>query len=336
MADPVTPAGDTPADGTPAGDAQEGARVEPVVVTPSPDAVEVLPAPHDAEDAFVAAAAAHEERFSLLLNREPAHRRTFLVAAVALGAIAAAALVGLAVSLSTTPSKDKPFVQGIAPGTTAGAISAADGGWHPVCDISFGCDKPHQIAAYVAPKYQLTKGKSIVTITAGPPTLANSDGTAMDVPVIVERNDRGARVAYTGQSQDNTVEYKMCGFGTACQIGGTPSVARGYLLRREALELALLTFKYDTSVKSVVTFFPKPAKTTDAPYALFFKRADYEQQLARPLADTLGKQVVVLPTTLLPADTKRIGDITSPRVFTFTYKQDQQGFWILWLTPATY
>lgn len=343
MADPVirgSSHGDTPAgdghDGAPAGDAQAGAPVEPVTVTPSPDAVEVLPAPHQAEDEFVAAAAAHEERFTLLLNREPAHRRKFLAASIAVGAIAAAALVGLVLSLSSSPKKSTPFAQGAAPGSKAFDSVGPTGGWHPICDVEFGCDRPHQIAAYVAPKYVLADGKDAVAIISGSPTIANGDGSVSPVGAIIERNDRGSRIVYTDSNGDNTVQYSLCGFAASCALTGTPSVARGDLLRRQALELALLTFKYDTSVKSTLVFFPKPVKSTDTAYVLFFRRADYGALLARPLADTLGKQVVLKPSGVTEAMAQKIGDITAPRVFKYEYRQTQQGLPVLVLTPAAY
>ena len=270
-----------------------------------------------------------------LLRVEKAHPGRFRLAIFALGIVLGTAIAGF-VLLATHPDQPAaPFAQGIAPGTTAGAIRG-DGGWHPVCDVEFGCDRPHQIAAYVAPKYELPTGKDIVSITAGPPTIPSADGSPAEVPVIIERNDRGARVVYTTAAQDNTVQYSLCGFDKGCTIGGKPSVERGDLLRRQALELALLTFRYDTTVKSVLTFFPKPVKAADPAYVLFFRRADYTVQLARPLAATLGKQVVLKPGAMTDAQASSIGDVTSPRVFKYDYRQNQQGFPILLLTPAAY
>ena len=217
-----------------------------------------------------------------------------------------------------------------------GAGAGAFGGWRPTCTTEFGCDRPHQIAAYVAPKYTLAGGKDIVAIISGRPTIPAADGNATDVPVVLERNDHGSRVVYTATGQDNTVQYALCGFGANCTIGGTPSAERGDLLRRQALELALLTFRYDAAVKSVLTFFPKPPKATDPAYVLFFRRQDYVAQLSQPLADTLGTQLVLKPGQMSEAQARDIGKLTSPRVFKYEYRQTQQGFPILMLTPAAY
>ena len=51
--------------------------------------------------------------------------------------------------------------------------------------------------------------------------------------------------------------YNLCGVGQKCSIAeGQPSEERARLLRREALELALYTFKYVDDVDSVITLLP--------------------------------------------------------------------------------
>ena len=86
----------------------------------------------------------------------------------------------------------------------------------------------------------------------------------------------------------------------------------------------------------MLTFFPKPAKATDPSFALFFRRQDYSVQLSRPLADTLGKQLVLKAGEMSEAQAREIGKLTTPRVFKYEYRQTQQGFPILVLTPAAY
>ena len=89
-------------------------------------------------------------------------------------------------------------------------------------------------------------------------------------------------------------------------------------------------------MKSVLVFFPKPQDTNGTSYALLFRCADHEAQLARPLADTLGSKVVVKPSDMTEELAKKIGDITAPRVFTYAYRTTQQGLPVLVLTPAGY
>ena len=272
---------------------------------------------------------AAENIVPLLLRQEKTYPRRFRSAVFALGILLGAAIAGF-VLLATHHNKQP------APFSVQGAGAGALGGWRPTCTTEFGCDRPHQIAAYVAPKYTLAGGKDIVAIISGRPTIPAADGNAADVPVVLERNDHGSRVVYTATGQDNTVQYALCGFAANCTIGGTPSAERGDLLRRQALELALLTFRYDAAVKSVLTFFPKPPKAADPAYVFFFRRQDYVAQLSQPLADTLGTQLVLKPGQMSEAQARDIGKLTSPRVFKYEYRQTQQGFPILMLTPAAY
>lgn len=301
--------------------------VEPTPAAPEvPDAPALPEAP--AADAPALPAVAAETIVPLLLREEKTYPRRFFFALFVLGTVLGVALAGFVLIAQHHDKKPAPFAQ-----TVGGS---AFGGWRPTCAAEFGCDRPHQIAAYVAPKYRLAGGKDIVAIISGRPTIPAQDGSAADVPVIIERNDHGSRIVYTAPAQDNTVQYALCGFGASCAIGGTPSVERGDLLRRQALELALLTFRFDAAVKSVLTFFPKPAKAADAAYTLFFRRQDFDAQLSRPLADTLGKQVVLKVGQMSEGQARTIGTLTAPRVFKYEYRQTQQGFPILALTPADY
>ena len=60
-----------------------------------------------------------------------------------------------------------------------------------------------------------------------------------------------------------SMQYVLCGLGESCSIAhGEASEARHMLLRRQALELALYTFKYVDGIESVAIFLPRhPAPT---------------------------------------------------------------------------
>ena len=91
----------------------------------------------------------------------------------------------------------------------------------------------------------------------------------------------------------NSVMYNLCGVGQNCSIAeGQPSEARARLLRREALELALYTFKYVDDVDSVIALLPvnlgDPAtEEDDTSTALFLEKKDFARQLRGPLDRTL-------------------------------------------------
>jgi hypothetical protein len=61
----------------------------------------------------------------------------------------------------------------------------------------------------------------------------------------------------------NTIAYNLCGIGAKnCAIGtGKPSTDRLLLLRRQALELALYTFKYLSGTDNVLAVLPPPGRT---------------------------------------------------------------------------
>ena len=69
------------------------------------------------------------------------------------------------------------------------------------------------------------------------------------------------------------------GSGANCSIkGGTASTARHALLRREALELALYTFKYVHDIDSVSVFLPPRPDGASSATSVFLKRSDVKQR----------------------------------------------------------
>ncbi len=109
----------------------------------------------------------------------------------------------------------------------------------------------------------------------------------------------------------NTIAYNLCGFGGKdCAIGvGKPSANRLLLLRREALELALYTFKYIGGTQNVVAILPpghpqRPATLSKKPpsakatqtatkpvdIAVLFVRQELAPLLKHPLGQILPEQ----------------------------------------------
>ena len=104
-------------------------------------------------------------------------------------------------------------------------------------------------------------GSSSSPRSSSQPKVSGADG---DLPVstIAIRPDTS-----TGKKEEDEIDiipttsslqYILCGLGQNCSIkGGTASEERHALLRREALELALYTFKYVDGVDSVSVFLPR-------------------------------------------------------------------------------
>src|SRR3954447_6503226 len=123
--------------------------------------------------------------------------------------------------------------------------------WHPE-DTSLQGGTA-EIAQKVGAEYKQGNGKQLVLVEPNPVdnlhvALSPSSGNI-------------AQIAGTG------VVYNLNGLGPNGSIlGGTPSPARLQVIQREALELALYTFRYLPDVDMVVTFLPPPpaAAATDS------------------------------------------------------------------------
>ena len=74
-----------------------------------------------------------------------------------------------------------------------------------------------------------------------------------------------------GVDSKKTAMYVLLAAWLSMIKEGSPSVARGAVLRREALELALYSFRYLDNTDSVVAFFP-PQKGKDVTHAYFFAK----------------------------------------------------------------
>jgi hypothetical protein len=248
-------------------------------------------------------------------ERVPRHR--FGLAYLALAAVLGAA-VGLFVVLVGNGGKDS------GPSWSA---------WKPTENGVQGRD---QIAKYVGRQYGLPSGRQLVGILSTPPVV-QSQGQAVPVRAIGVTTGLPGETVNDAQffAAQDAWAYVLCGFGARCAISeGKASTARYDLLRREALELALYTFKYNSDVKSVVTFMP-PARGKQANTALFFQREDTKRALDLPLARTLRPPRSRLePGGMTAADIGAIRQYTSSRVYGFQFQQLADGTAILVLQPV--
>jgi len=110
-------------------------------------------------------------------------------------------------------------------------------------------------------------------------------------------------------------------------------VARGTLLRREALELALYTFKYVNGTSSVLVLLP-PRPDGKAATAVFLERSDVGGELGKPLSSTLTAPLTPGIGEIPVAELRAIQRITRPRLYTYGYVQGQNGSPIMVLTPV--
>jgi hypothetical protein len=193
--------------------------------------------------------------------------------------------------------------------------------WHP--SASDGLEAVNQIADHVGQRYTLPSGNQLVGVRGGALELAN-------LPVTIA-------VATQGQVKildQKGVLYNLCGLGAACSIKeGKASYARSLVLRREALELALYTFRYIKNVDQVVAILP-PKKGDKPGYAMFYRRGDVGASLDRPLAATLPGSPPV-PPDVPKAEQTFINNLTVGNFFAFTPQEGGDAHIYLVLRPPT-
>jgi hypothetical protein len=149
-----------------------------------------------------------------------------------------------------------------------------------------------EIANHVGAEYKHPDGQQLVSINAG---------TLPDEAEMLVRTGSITKIGGT------RVLYTMDGLGENRSIkGGTPSQTRLKVIHREALELALYTFRYLPDAESVTMLLPPPPPTEKEKQAaalatasgsssasatpltaIFYRPGDLRQQLQVPLGNTL-------------------------------------------------
>jgi hypothetical protein len=242
------------------------------------------------------------------------HWRRFLVVYGVLGAVLALAVVGVVVYAGRSISP-----------------SPAWSSWHP---SGGGLGAAKQVAQTVGKEYRLPDGSQLVDVIAKAPSVSGGASTTSgQVPIhyFAIHYSTGGDQIYPVSSSDS-VMFQLCGLGPSCSIAtGKPSVARGTLVRREVLELALYTFKYVGGIKSIVAFMP-PSSGRAQQYAVFLQKSDLKPQLKTPLAQTLGSKTP-LPSGIPAREVHVIDATTESRVYTFGLSQAQTGDLVLVFKP---
>lgn len=264
------------------------------------------------------------------VRRPLPHSRKFRVATVSLIGLAIGALA-FAIVIGTTSSS----------GGHGGSTSA----WSSWSPPDTGLQGAQEIADYIAPYYRATPASQLAVVTA---VNLNNQSSPLQVDLPVS----GSSGSLMPLPASSTVLYNLCGVGGSnCSIGvGKPSSDRLLLLRREALELALYTFKYLGGINAVVAILPpghtlegctgicaKPqpkqvVKSLDI--ALAFDRTELQPWLAQPLRQTLPEQ---LPPTVAQIakvpEAELVSIITAHGMFSERSEQAQDGSTVMTLTP---
>jgi hypothetical protein len=199
--------------------------------------------------------------------------------------------------------------------------------WQPSGDSTV---RINQIAEHVGQKYRLADGRQLDAVIASHPRLQNLPIAAIAIKPRKTAKNQGIAITRA----DRSWAFNLCGLAKDCSIdSGTAGEPRGRLLRREALELALYTFKYVPSSQTVVTFLP-PAGGSSL-YALFFEKSSLRRQLAQPLRMTFPSESAFATEADPGAPAATIDRLTVPRIYSYGIRQAPDGNAVLVLDPLS-
>jgi hypothetical protein len=237
------------------------------------------------------------------------HRNRFVFVYAVLGAALVAAIAGVVVYAGRSISPAPVWSS-----------------WHP---SGGGIGAAKQIGQRVGAQYRLPDGSQLADVITNEPAVSGPTGAQVPIHFVAVQASGGDQV-YPASSS-GTVMYTLCGAGPGCAIAtGKPSVARGTLVRREILELALYTFKYVGGVKSIVAFIP-PANGKH--FVVFLQKSDLADQLKTPLAKTLNAKTP-LPAGMAAREVHVVDATTEARVYTYGVTQAPTGDVVLLLKPV--
>jgi hypothetical protein len=240
-----------------------------------------------------------------------------------------------------------------AQGSNSGG-AAAPGHWSSWAPSTDGSQGVTEIADHTAPYYRISASQqldAIAPISVSDVTAAGTT-TGKGLAVVVNTSPSGKSQSLSLLS-GKTVAYNICGLGPKnCELAGKPSTDRVLLLRREALELALYTFKYIGDSQNVLVVLP-PAKTTASgtssqpgsatitpgtkvTVSVLFLRKELQSWLNVPLSKTLQTFPPVVAELPLWSKTQEAGlvdQITENGLFSSRVESLQVGGSALVLNP---
>jgi hypothetical protein len=237
--------------------------------------------------------------------------------------------------------------------------------WQPPEGGTLGA---RDIADFVAPFYRIDSVNQLAVVTvvnlesasaAAAAQQAAANGTtsntvASGLEVAVRPSPTSSQVSLLNGS---TIAYNLCGIGGKdCAIGvGKPSTNRLLLLRREALELALYTFRYIGGTQNVVAILPpghseptktatrskKPPKASSTQtsakpvdIAVLFVRQELSPLLKDRLTEILPGQTPPSVAHMRQApEAGLVEQLTARNLFTESLQQAQDGSSLIVLNP---
>jgi hypothetical protein len=188
-----------------------------------------------------------------------------------------------------------------------------------------------EIANHVGSAYLLPSGDPLTAVRIGGPSVGK-DLRAIIVPA---KSNPKTLADFDVYDKDKSIIFLLCGLGENCKISeGTPSKARGTVLRREALELALYTFEYVDSIDNVLVFVPPGPGENKLTSTLFFHRGDLSSSLKHPLRRTLPHDPP-LPGRIAAGEQATVDSLTGSTIYRYVGVLPANGFGrVLVIQPA--
>jgi hypothetical protein len=193
----------------------------------------------------------------------------------------------------------------------------------PTSEMLAGADA---IAAHVGARYKRDDGEQLVSVQGGPLELEG-------LPVGVMVRPRGGAIEVL---EGDGLMYVLNGLGISGSIGeGKPSERRLRLLRRQALELVLYSFRYLDDVTMVAVMLPPAPRKANADdgaddaqplerQAVFYRPGDLLAQLQVPLSATLTPETPKA-SALTEDESSVIDALTLSNVFVAQFQQAQDA-----------
>ena len=218
------------------------------------------------------------------------------------------ALAGIAVCAVGT------FALLLASPNETGPMLAADWSpWEP--ESTKMVEGAQEIADHVGVQYKLDGGEQLVSVRSSELELGGQ-------PIGVAVRPTGGEIQFL---EGDGLLYILNGLGPSGRMStGKPTRERGRLLMREALELALYSFRYLDDVTMVAVLMPQTAKQAEAnaggaaaapqTNAIFYRPGDLLEQLRVPLDRTLSPSTP-RPNTMTKTEAMRVDDLTLRNLF---------------------
>lgn len=206
--------------------------------------------------------------------------------------------------------------------------------WKPQTSSTANMTK--EITDHVSAQYKLSPtGDQLLAIIPSKPEITRNTKVS-DVSTIAIRTSASSQNFSRIVATKGNMQLQLCGLGSECSIErGTASAARERLTRREALEIALYTFKYVPSVNALIAYMPPPPGQTPQTL-LYLERANLSDQLKQPLSRTLPLTTPPLPSSSDSKESSTIDRLTLPVEYSFGYQPLSNGTDALILTPTSF